>query len=642
MRPSIYFESWNCTAPEFPPRSRLYALEPIGVGTPFVESLTSYVTRLADAHGVSVGDLVRRELSVIALELSLRFIPAMPENNAPQHGLHHGYYAINGCTESAKSWVKVLERATRMMNLRLLTLLPFEDVFARRALSRQTRAWCPACFEDYQTSGTVVYEPLLWGIRPIKVCPHHHQPLEENCPHCHRSPRVLTTNSRPGYCSSCQKWLGRKSRLHAPHSGSPKETPDIDFSNAKAIGQLLAIVPDLNGLPLGTIFAANFRACVETVAEGSLRAFARVLEVPHRNLGSPLPGKRLPTIRTLLQSCQQLDVPITAFLESEPARAAGHWEHAKVQVRKRWAVSLYRTPENVRRTLEKAVCEQPPPHLSEIARRLNYKSTERLYQVARNLCKQISGNYRQSGQSYSQRQHGAAGICGKADTRAMLEQSLAQEHPVSVCHIAEDLGYVNDSCIRQQFPDLCHAIRSKIAAQKQSRLVVANRILDHALRENPVPALPELCKRLGYAKPASLQRHFPIVYDQILAQQRAIHDQQSAELRKMLQAMLSESPAMSLTSVCSRVGHSRVFLQETYPEECTSIQSRYRRLRKEGSRHRKEQLNEEIRQIVHKLCRQSVCPTVMRVVPLLSKTVPKDWNLVAAAVKAARQEFKPE
>ena len=46
-----------------PPRSRLYGLDPIGVDTPMVESLTSYIIRLASAHCVSVGTLVAKEIA---------------------------------------------------------------------------------------------------------------------------------------------------------------------------------------------------------------------------------------------------------------------------------------------------------------------------------------------------------------------------------------------------------------------------------------------------------------------------------------------------------------------------------------------------------------------------------------------------
>lgn len=56
------FDSWDWSLVTVPPRSRLYSLEPLGIGTPYVESLTGYVSRLADAHAVSIGNLVGREL----------------------------------------------------------------------------------------------------------------------------------------------------------------------------------------------------------------------------------------------------------------------------------------------------------------------------------------------------------------------------------------------------------------------------------------------------------------------------------------------------------------------------------------------------------------------------------------------------
>ena len=47
---------------EMPPRSRLYHLPPLGVGTLWVESLTSYVNRLAWTYRVSPRVLVAQEI----------------------------------------------------------------------------------------------------------------------------------------------------------------------------------------------------------------------------------------------------------------------------------------------------------------------------------------------------------------------------------------------------------------------------------------------------------------------------------------------------------------------------------------------------------------------------------------------------
>src|SRR6266571_3591664 len=47
---------------DLPPRSRLYCLAPIGVGTPMVECLTSYINRLAWLYRISPRILVAEEI----------------------------------------------------------------------------------------------------------------------------------------------------------------------------------------------------------------------------------------------------------------------------------------------------------------------------------------------------------------------------------------------------------------------------------------------------------------------------------------------------------------------------------------------------------------------------------------------------
>jgi hypothetical protein len=59
MYPTLF---WDEELVEIKPRSRLYHLEPIGTRSPMVESLTSYITRLADAHSVYPHVLFRHEI----------------------------------------------------------------------------------------------------------------------------------------------------------------------------------------------------------------------------------------------------------------------------------------------------------------------------------------------------------------------------------------------------------------------------------------------------------------------------------------------------------------------------------------------------------------------------------------------------
>ena len=50
-----------------PKRSRLYFLEPIGVGTPYTESLSSYLTRLAQEHCVTPQKLIMGEIAPLIM-----------------------------------------------------------------------------------------------------------------------------------------------------------------------------------------------------------------------------------------------------------------------------------------------------------------------------------------------------------------------------------------------------------------------------------------------------------------------------------------------------------------------------------------------------------------------------------------------
>src|SRR5260370_10576793 len=47
---------------DVPPRSRLYGLAPLEMGTVWVESLTSYINRLGWRHGISPRALVAQEI----------------------------------------------------------------------------------------------------------------------------------------------------------------------------------------------------------------------------------------------------------------------------------------------------------------------------------------------------------------------------------------------------------------------------------------------------------------------------------------------------------------------------------------------------------------------------------------------------
>jgi hypothetical protein len=118
------YELWDLQKPTIPPRSRLYNLEPIGVGTPYVESLTGYVARLAEAHALPPGILVLTEIAPLVKEGYVFKDKALERVYGP--GIARRI--LNGMDLTATALVQALEILTQRENLHFLTLLTWGDV----------------------------------------------------------------------------------------------------------------------------------------------------------------------------------------------------------------------------------------------------------------------------------------------------------------------------------------------------------------------------------------------------------------------------------------------------------------------------------------------------------------------------------
>ena len=411
------------------------------------------------------------------------------------------------------------------------------------------------------------------------------------------------------------------------------------IATGETIGELLASTPRLEHPSLHSVLVGNLRACIDNVAGGNVDAFAHVCQVSRSPLESYLNGKNVPTIDILLRICRRLSIPIIAFLESDSHQATAYWERARQSIDPAQMASAFRPVEQVHFALLRADHEEPVPTLMEIARRLGYKGTERLYQVDRDLCKRLSAKYRRSGQSHRWRKRGAERISEKVDLQKLLQESLAQEQPVSPHHLAARLGYANEGYLQRRFPDLCRAIRQKITAQKVARLADMEQVLTEALNEEPVPTLGDLRKRLGYSSSECLQLHFPGLCEQILARRQAARERKIADVKRTLQDLLLEAPAVSLRVAGERIGRSVSYLKELCPEECAALGAKYIRWRHEASQLRKARLLEEVREVVLQLHAEGKCPTPTRVASLLSPTALREWKALPAAVNTARQEI---
>ena len=110
--------SWDLTQPTLPLRSHLYSLQPIGVITLGVESLTGYVSRLADAHCVPPRDLIAHEC---------RSLVRQPQGKSYLHQVSGSTEVLNGTGQMASEFVQVFNHLTLRQDLRYLTLLQWAN-----------------------------------------------------------------------------------------------------------------------------------------------------------------------------------------------------------------------------------------------------------------------------------------------------------------------------------------------------------------------------------------------------------------------------------------------------------------------------------------------------------------------------------
>ncbi len=184
--------------------STLYKIEPIGFGTAYVESLTSYIYRLSREHCVSAGDILSDVITPVTGKAYL--------TNGFQRSCDPVYknsYKINGMDQEARDFVSALQELTHVNSLEFLTLLPLNWLPAK-GMIKPFQSWCPLCYEEWSSTKQPLYTPLIWSIIPVTFCNRHQVPLVNSCHKCNKKILYLSRNGRIGYCPNCGAWLGQE------------------------------------------------------------------------------------------------------------------------------------------------------------------------------------------------------------------------------------------------------------------------------------------------------------------------------------------------------------------------------------------------------------------------------------------------
>lgn len=321
------------------PRSRLYGLVPCGLGTIFQESLTSYLNRLGWRHHISPRDLAAQEIvPALSHEYPKRQLGAFSRGPGMQ---------INGTGHIAQEWASELSQLTMRSDLHGLALDLWVGDLSSRGHLRKEPAWCPTCYTQWSEQALPLYQPLLWMIQVVTICPQHKRWLADRCPRCQKTQSVIARQTHPGHCTQCNAWLGISFDDAEPLS-----------ADQEVIHWQEWVIHSLNELRLaaGTF---SWKQFFESLERSLAKRGTRTKIVEHtgfdRDLCSYWLGRKrghhahIPSLETILEFCYACNVRPFQVISNADALLRAVWDET---------FPRYRRPERfTRKRVDRARCQ---------------------------------------------------------------------------------------------------------------------------------------------------------------------------------------------------------------------------------------------------------------------------------------------
>jgi|GEM_PF-1331635 len=291
-------------ADEVPPRSRLFAIPPYGLGTWQVESLPSYIKRLSDAHAIPMC-----KLKQMVLGLDLR-IPESPDLEPTNTQIW--WDGIGGAGRVTRKWIDGLNPLLQLSRTAETTLQFLAGRVAMRKLLSQCNRYCPKC-EQIVRSSENYYQFLIWEIQAVKLCPIHGCPLEENLEKVH--------------------YLGARWRMVKPKEKQVQQRIDqvnlmsdsqreIELQRAKLVMGMLESPMFRTGLPNSS--KSNVAGFLNQVIKQSMSGIAirlaNYLQVGKGCFHGWISETHLPSFEQVIDIAQAFNCPIESVLAGDASQ----------------------------------------------------------------------------------------------------------------------------------------------------------------------------------------------------------------------------------------------------------------------------------------------------------------------------------
>lgn len=367
-------------------RSILYNLKPIGVGTKYVESLTSYIMRIAYEHNITIGCLIKK---LIAPQVNKEYL--LRSITYGGNRFYDGAKTINGYMENAEDLVKVVETLTSRSDLFGLTLNNLKDFIPLRNLLKEKLSWCPECVKIWQ-SNSIVYYPLIWHMKTVKVCIEHNCYLIEECQVCHKKVDILRRQMICGYCPNCFASLSVNANCERPEKFELTWQTFV-IQNIKDILTLEKRSISSNSLSGQVISQLNL--INEEYFAGNVSNFSKFLTIPKTTLRCWLSRENFPTLETLLLICFKLNKNILDLLFERKNTCGRIFQIDNPLIVDKGKKS--RKPLNlvdIDKQLKELLISEPAISMSSAANQIGHDKRV-LYRNFPDQCKQISARYRE-------------------------------------------------------------------------------------------------------------------------------------------------------------------------------------------------------------------------------------------------------
>lgn len=280
-------------------------LQPINLGTWKAESLTSYLTRLAYSHNISVYKLFD-DVIYPYIKDKTRIYPA-------------GAHSVNGVSQYALGTSKVVSQLTGIKDIQCMTLLPISEgvCFTAQRFLRNKRAWCPDCYKEQKERYNMVYEPLLWALQLTDFCPKHQKPLTTQCPYCKKKQPYILGHPQLEYCFSCAGPL-YKPETYQRKTIPPKNLMESEWDTFN-VGDLIERCSTTPYKPIPIDINSMYKRYLNHVFNGDVIRMSQQLGHFYKLIEDWYTDKRKPRLKTILSVCRKLNKPLLEFIQNDGA-----------------------------------------------------------------------------------------------------------------------------------------------------------------------------------------------------------------------------------------------------------------------------------------------------------------------------------